>query len=95
MADEPAPLIYPCEISPELREVLGMMSFRSGPIAHAFRDAGRANIPRRVEDEQAFVLHWLITLVLEHGQGWCGVAAATLNAVADEAKAARGKAPQL
>lgn len=60
---------YPKEMTPALREVLGMMVFEMSPIAHAFRAAGH-DIKRRAEDEQAFVLHWLIGLVLEHGDGW-------------------------
>ena len=64
---------YPKEMTPELRKVLGMMVFELSPLAHLFRDRG-ADIPRRAEDEQAFVLHWLIGLVLEHGAGWAEVA---------------------
>jgi hypothetical protein len=64
---------YPKALTPELRDVLGMMVFQLSPVAHLFRDNG-ADIKRRAEDEQAFVLHWLIGLVLEHGPGWASVA---------------------
>ena len=70
--------IYPQEMTPELAEVLGMMVFQSGPIAHAFRDAGHA-IPNKCEAEQAFVLHWLIGLALEHGEDWQKRAGETLD----------------
>lgn len=65
---------YPKEMTPELRKVLGMMVFELSPVAHLFRDKAGADIPRRAEDEQAYVLHWLIGLVLEHGAGWAAVA---------------------
>lgn len=69
---------YPKELTPELRHVLGMMVFQLSPVAHLFRDLGGADIPKRAEDEQAFVLHWLIGLVLEHGPGWAEVAQAKI-----------------
>ena len=83
-----ADLILPRELTPGLREVLGMMVFECGPSAPAFRNAGRADIRRKAEEEQAFVLHWLLTLLLEHGEdGWRPVAGETLEAVIAEAKA--------
>jgi hypothetical protein len=60
---------FPSELTPELREILGLMMWTTGPIAHAFRAAGH-EIPRKAEEEQAFVLHWLIGLALEHGSEW-------------------------
>lgn len=72
---------YPKEITPALREVLGMMVFELSPIAHAFRAAGH-EIKRRAEDEQAFVLHWLIGLALEHGNGWRAKAADEIERIA-------------
>lgn len=60
---------YPKQVTPALRDILGMMVFELSPIADAFRAAGH-EINRRAEDEQAFVLHWLIGLALEHGDGW-------------------------
>lgn len=82
-------LTYPRELTPDLSEILGMMVFNSGPIAHAFRDAGRADIKRKCEAEQAFVLHWLLTLCLEHGALWRRHAGETLQEVIKEAEAAR------
>jgi hypothetical protein len=65
-----APLTYPRELTPELRQVLGLMIFQTAPVAHMLRDFDGQDIPRRAEDEQAAVLHWLISLALEHGAGW-------------------------
>lgn len=89
--DAPAsgPLVFPRELTPELREVLGIMIFQTSPIAHAFQRAGEP-IKRRAEDEQAFVLHWLVTLALEHGADWRRVAVDRLDQLAAAAKASRG-----
>lgn len=75
---------YPQQITPALREILGMMVFELSPIAHAFRAAGH-EIKRRAEDEQAFVLHWLIGLALEHGDGWRARAADEIERLAASA----------
>jgi 2-methylcitrate dehydratase PrpD len=60
---------YPKKITPELREVLGLMNFQTCPVAHALRAAGE-DIPHKTEAEQAHVLHWMIGLALEHGPAW-------------------------
>lgn len=82
-----ADLILPRELTPELHEVLSLMLWDTGNIARAFRAAGRAVIKPRAEDEQAFVLHWLLTLALEHGADWRRHAGETLTVVIAEAKA--------
>lgn len=82
-------MIFPRELTPQVREVLSIMCFEAGLIAHAFRESGRAEIKTRAEDEQAFVLHWLLTFVLEQGAEWRKHASAALAPVIDEAKAAR------
>ena len=60
---------YPDDMTAELRHVLGLMNFQTCPIAHRLQAAGR-DIPRKTEDEQAFVLHWLIKLALDHPDDW-------------------------
>jgi hypothetical protein len=62
-------MAYPREATDDLRDVLSMMMWNTGPIAHVLR-AGGADIPRKGELEQAHVLHWLTLLVLEHGSAW-------------------------
>ncbi|WP_222247017.1 hypothetical protein [Rhizobium leguminosarum] len=62
-------LIFPRELTDDLRDVLSMMMWNTGPIAHALR-AGGADIPTKAELEQAHVLHWLTLLVLEHHSVW-------------------------
>lgn len=72
---------YPKELTPALREVLGMMVFELSPLAPALRAAGH-DIKRRAEDEQAHVLHWLIGLALEHGHDWRAKAADEIERMA-------------
>jgi len=67
-------LAYPRHATPEVKEVLSWMCFQCIGICQAFRAAGH-EIKTRAEDEQAFVLHWLLTLALEHGPGWRKAAA--------------------
>lgn len=80
---------FPLKLTPDLRDVLGIPNFQTGPMAHAFRDAGRAEIRTKCEDEQAFILHWLTTLLLEHGADWRRHAGEALQPVIEAAKAAR------
>lgn len=77
--------LFPEELTPELREVLGLMLWDTGSIARAWRDTG-VPIPRKAEEEQAAVLHRLILLVLEHGPGWRMVAGEWLSGLIDEAR---------
>lgn len=60
---------FPADLSDDLREVLSTMLWTSGQIAECLR-AGGEDIKRRAEDEQAHVLHWLISLALRHGPDW-------------------------
>jgi len=62
-------LAFPRELTDDLRAVLSTMLWSTGQIAHCLR-AGGAEIRTRAEDEQAYVLHWLICLALENGEGW-------------------------
>jgi hypothetical protein len=57
------------ENSPDIKEVLGLMIFTTGPIAHALRNHGHV-IPRRAEDEQVAVILWLLKMVQDHGPDW-------------------------
>lgn len=66
-----AATFYPAELNADLIEILGRPNFACGRIAATFRAAGRT-IKTRAEDEQAFVLHWLLGLYLKHGAGASG-----------------------
>jgi hypothetical protein len=60
---------YPTELTPPLRQVLGLMCFQCGPIAAVLRRGGYM-IKERAEDEQAGVMHHCIHLALQHGDQW-------------------------
>ena len=74
----PGTLPYPTEPTDALLDVLGLMLYTTTPIAHALRAAG-TDIPKRCEDEQAHVLHWLIQLALQHGAEWRSRAAKSIE----------------
>jgi hypothetical protein len=79
--------IYPDALSDALRHVLGFPNFKCSPFAHLMRDAG-ATIKRKAEDEQAVVLHWLIKLVLDHGEKWADAAQEEMKAMREKIVAA-------
>ena len=56
-------MIYPADLTPSLREVLGIANFRCGPCADALRSRGFTIAERA--DEQAEVIHFLVKLVLD------------------------------
>jgi hypothetical protein len=60
---------YPETLTPHLAVVLGWPNYKCGQFAPIFRRAGH-DIPHKAEREQAFVLHWLTKLVLQHGEKW-------------------------
>jgi len=78
-------------LTPALREVLSMMCFQLGPLAHGFRSAGY-DIETSAEAEQSFMLHWLIPFALEHGDRWRQMAAIELRKIAELAKAKQNAA---
>lgn len=69
LSGDPAPHVLPAVMTPEIGEVLGLMNFATGPLADLFRAAG-AEIPRKIEAEQAFVLFRFLHLALKHGAEW-------------------------
>ena len=74
----PGTLPYPTEPTGALLDVLGLMLYTTTPIAHALRAAG-TDIPKRCEEEQAHVLHWLVQLALQHGAEWRARAAKSIE----------------
>lgn len=65
-------LLFPTTITPAIRDVLSMMLWHTGPIAHAFRADGQ-EIPTRAEDEQSYVMFWALKLAIQHGENWRAV----------------------
>lgn len=84
MADEP--LIFPQPITAPVAEVLKMMLWETGPIAHAFRAAGY-DIKPRAEDEQAFAMAWLLPIAIRHGDRWRQEAAKEIRIIRERIEA--------
>ena len=53
----------------ELKKILGLTSFQCYTFALALRMGGH-DVPRKVEEEQAAVLHWMLAHYLTHGDEW-------------------------
>jgi hypothetical protein len=53
---------------------LSLLEFESAPIAELFRATGHV-IPAGPAQEQAYVLRWILQLVIEYGPDWRGAAA--------------------
>ncbi len=49
--------------------ILGRPNFWCAPVAEMLREDGH-QIQQRSESEQAAVIHWLLNLYLENGDGW-------------------------
>lgn len=73
------------ELNDETRWILGCPNFVCGSIARALRALGQ-EIKERSEDEQAFVIHWMLTLYEAHGTGWRDAA---YRVLADAARVAK------
>lgn len=78
---------YPDAPSDALRHVLGLPNYRCAPYAHLMRDRG-ADIDTHSEDGQAHVLHWLVKLILDHGDRSADAAEVDLDALRGKARAA-------
>ncbi len=71
-------MLFPPTLTAPLSEVLGLMCFKTGPVARILRSMGWT-IRERVEDEQATVLHWLTCIALKEGDAWQAKAAEYLQ----------------
>ncbi|MCI4653095.1 hypothetical protein [Sphingomonas aquatilis] len=83
---------YPQQLTSALAGVLGMPNFLMRPIWMALRETGQ-NIAPRYEDEMAAALHFLIPIVIEHGDGWQRAAADRLLALQTAHEASTEKGP--
>ena len=75
-------------MTPELAAILGTMCFETINLAKILRSAGQ-DIKTRAEDEQAAVLHWMLSLWFKHGEGWRQAAAQEVMGIKDAAIAAQ------
>jgi|AntRauTorcE11898_2_1112593.scaffolds.fasta_scaffold08616_4 hypothetical protein len=53
----------------ELKTILGMPNFKCGSISGNLRDRGH-EIPKKAEEEQAYVIHFMLHLYEKHGSSW-------------------------
>lgn len=57
------------ELDDATRFILGRPNYVLAPIAHRLRKRGHS-IECRFEEEQAYVMHWLLHLYFQHGANW-------------------------
>ena len=57
------------QMTDDLRFILGMMCTQASPIAHQLVKQGHT-IKTRAEDEQAYVIHWMLKAYLLDKTGW-------------------------
>lgn len=57
------------ELNEHTRIILGQPCFRCSMLAALLRDDGH-EIPRKAEEEQAYVIHWLLGLYETYGDDW-------------------------
>lgn len=62
-------LSIPVPLNDDVRWILGRPNFWCAPIAEYLRGRGET-IPRKAEEEQAAVIHWLLHKYVEHGDSW-------------------------
>lgn len=79
-------MVLPDEMNDTLQGILGRPCFACGQIAAILRHRG-AEIPRRAEDEQAYVLFWALGLYARHGDDWETVGLAEMLKSVGEGKA--------
>lgn len=72
------------ELTDDLRWILGRPNFWCASVAHVLRQDGH-EIATKAEDEQAAVIHWLMSLYLQFGDEWREVATSESKRIADEA----------
>lgn len=77
---------YPTDLTPALKDALSLMLWHCGGLATARRALGH-EIPHKAEEEQAAILHWVIPLAIEHGDGWRKIVGDELQHAADAQKA--------
>lgn len=86
--------VWPAALTQGLREILGIPNFQCGPMAHAYQKIGEFSgsdglaLDKRAEDEQAFILHKLVSFWFEHGDGWREPAIDEIDRAAKLARAA-------
>ena len=73
------------ELNDDLIWILGRPNFWCASVAHVLRQDGH-EIETKSEHEQAAVIHWLLSMYLEHGENWREVAQRESDRIKAEAK---------
>jgi len=85
--DQQTPCSSPCStlvpLDEETRWILGRPNFWCSSVAHVLRADGHY-IAEKAEEEQAAVIHWLLSLYLEHGEKWRDVAQEETKRIKDK-----------
>ena len=68
----------------DLKEILGKTCLTVAGLGRRLHDLNLYAVPRRVEEEQAAALHWMLNLYLAHGQEWRSVGEKILKAEAPQ-----------
>ena len=79
----------PFALDERVRFILGRPNFITGPVAHRLRALGH-DINTKCEDEQAYVLHWLLHLYFADPVGWRAEVTRVLNAEQNKDSATGG-----
>ncbi len=79
------PVVLP-GINEDLIDILGRPNFTCSGLAELLRRNG-ADIKRKSENEQAYVIHWLLGIYLKHGIEWRATAESELKSLAAKASA--------
>ena len=56
-------------LNEETRFILGRPNFWCGAKAHVLRKLGH-DIPKKAEEEQAYVINWMLEMYEKHGDTW-------------------------
>lgn len=86
---------FPAGLNADLVDILGMMCFQAGPIAHRYAAAGLyvdgkgKPLPNRAEPEQAFVIRRMLVHYLRDPATWRAAFSEELEAVMVYARATR------
>lgn len=57
------------ELNNETRFILGRPNFWCGQLSRNLRELGH-DIPKKAEEEQAYVIYWMLGLYEQHGDNW-------------------------
>lgn len=66
-------------LNDDLIAILGRPNFMCAHLAELLRKSGE-DIKRKAEHEQAAIIHWFLSIYLEHGDKWEGIAKSDIQA---------------